>query len=624
MLSNGVCKAIVGTVGYACAVQSGFPFCLIVASAYLLQSVLAEFGIVQRRKQIVPHSLLMMSGLLSAVAAVALELPLISLFALLSYCAAVGRWWWIRSLSSTSPSIVVQAGLCIVLTGATLFTVISMLTPAPWVAYALAVWAGLVPLLARWATGRGRWKGLLMQEDCSRHQHRRWQWATCAAVWVLALVVMPQSPLREHHSWSFGIASVALVLFSACRLQGRMSSKALVSRNGVRAAAAALMTSVIVSVLVSHLQGERIEEGGMTKLTCATALCAALASVASTVVCRGEVPSDSDSEGSDGKIGGRTATHDRWGLDPAAMFASSTHSSDHSSHNSDRHTAAAPLLRLTIDVARHLLQNPRERRLFLFFLLTLLFMVVELVVGMEANSLGLVSDAFHMLLDGASIAIGLCAAYMQRWGHTRRHPFGFAGYEVLSGFTNGVLLVVVALFLFVESLHRLFSPPEVDSTHLMFVAVSGLLVNVVGVLFFHDAHHHHHGHSHQEHGGGGCGGHHHHHDHNLRGVYLHILADLLGSIGVIGSTFVVKTTGWMAADPLCSAVLSLVILASAAPLLQETSAVLLGRDPSSSGSDKNGVLLTLRVGAAQKVRCRRVVFGLTGAAVTGTDLLDLR
>lgn len=209
--------------------------------------------------------------------------------------------------------------------------------------------------------------------------------------------------------------------------------------------------------------------------------------------------------------------------------------------------------------------NAKQRKLFFFFLLTLSFMLVELLYGLHANSLSLVSDSFHMLLDSASIALGLVTAFMATWRRTTRHPFGFGGYEVLSGFANGVVLMVIAVFILGESIARLFEPPDVESGYLLFVATTGLVVNVIGVVFFHEAHSH--GHSHD----GSCC---HDDDHNMRGVYLHILADLLGSVGVIVSSIVVKFTGWMVADPVCSAAISTLILFSAAPLLRETGGIL--------------------------------------------------
>ena len=225
-----------------------------------------------------------------------------------------------------------------------------------------------------------------------------------------------------------------------------------------------------------------------------------------------------------------------------------------------------------------ILESPQQRKLACFLVLTLFFMLVELVYGMQANSIGLVSDSFHMLLDASSIMIGLYAAYMASWPRSAGYPFGYGRFEVLSGFTNGVLLLVIAVFIFLESAARVIDPPDVDSEHLLFVSICGLSVNLIGVIFFHEAHAHGSAGGHQhDHGGGCCGGG--GSQQNMRGVYLHILADLLGSVSVIVSSIIVKTTGFMISDPICSLVISVFILISAVPLVLETGSLLVQSSP---------------------------------------------
>lgn len=233
---------------------------------------------------------------------------------------------------------------------------------------------------------------------------------------------------------------------------------------------------------------------------------------------------------------------------------------------------------------RVILSHRRQRKLFVFFLMTMTFMVVELLYGLHANSLSLVSDSFHMLLDAASIGLGLWTSVMASWSHNERYPHGYGGYESMSGFVNGMLLLLVAIRICWESLIRLWEPPEVATEYLLAVAVGGLLVNIIGVVFFHEAHSHHghshssphHGHSHHN---GACEkGHHSHSDgaahQNMRGIYLHILADLLGSVAVILSTVLIGLTGWTVVDPLCSILISCFIFMSALPLVQQAGASL--------------------------------------------------
>lgn len=225
--------------------------------------------------------------------------------------------------------------------------------------------------------------------------------------------------------------------------------------------------------------------------------------------------------------------------------------------------------------------NERERKLAVFLLLTIAIMLLEFLYGVSVNSLGLISDSFHMMLDATSIAIGLVAAHAASWpAEEKSHPLGYGRYEVLGGFVNGVLLLFIALYVIIESVERIIDPPEIEASYLLLVSVIGLLINIVGVVFFHDSHGHSHSHDHEhDHGHGHSGNENAHVDHNMRGVYLHILADLLGSVSVIISSVVIKLFGFWIADPICSGLSAGLILISAFPLLEETGKVLLLTGP---------------------------------------------
>ncbi|KAF5394373.1 Zinc transporter, partial [Paragonimus heterotremus] len=184
----------------------------------------------------------------------------------------------------------------------------------------------------------------------------------------------------------------------------------------------------------------------------------------------------------------------------------------------------------------------------------------------------------------------------------------FHSAEVLSGFVNALFLLVISGSVFVNALARIHRPPHIHTDRLMAVSVAGLLVNMVGILALGHAHshghshasypsavparghqhggkHHAHGHSHgpeheshKRHQGSHChshsGG-----DANLRGVYLHVLADTLGSVGVIFSSYLVSTYGWNIADPICSVFIACAIGYSAMPLLFDTLGLLTLRAP---------------------------------------------
>ncbi|XP_048738334.1 proton-coupled zinc antiporter SLC30A5-like isoform X2 [Ostrea edulis] len=235
---------------------------------------------------------------------------------------------------------------------------------------------------------------------------------------------------------------------------------------------------------------------------------------------------------------------------------------------------------------KHILEESDSRKIFYFLCINLMFTFVELVYGVWTNSLGLISDGFHMLFDCSALVMGLYASVMTRWKPTRIFSYGYDRVEVLSGFINGLFLVVIGVFVFTEALGRLVEPPEVSTERLLAVSVLGLLVNLFGIVAFRSSHSH--GHSHGGHGHS-HGGHHHGHSHggeghlernaNMEGVFLHVLADTLGSVGVIISSLLIENFGWNIADPICSLFIATMILLSVLPLLRETSLILLLRTP---------------------------------------------
>jgi zinc transporter 5/7 len=220
-------------------------------------------------------------------------------------------------------------------------------------------------------------------------------------------------------------------------------------------------------------------------------------------------------------------------------------------------------------------------------------MFVEITVGWATNSLGLISDAGHMFFDNASLFIGLYASYMARWKRDDVFTYGYARYEVLAGFVNAIFLVFVAVSVVTEAMERLAEPPEIRGEHLLTVSCMGLGVNIIGLFFFHD----HsggegggHGHSHGGHGhshGGGT-------NENMYGVYLHVMADALGSVGVIISSLLIQWYGWHLADPVASIAISLLILGSVMPLITATIGPLLSRLPEEMEAGLAEALLSAR------------------------------
>ncbi|KAI3474845.1 hypothetical protein Pfo_030156 [Paulownia fortunei] len=400
---------------------------------------------------------------------------------------------------------------------------------------------------------------------------------------------------------------------------------------------------------------------------------------------------------------------------------------------------------------RHILSERKSRKIALFLLINTAYMVVEFVAGFMSNSLGLISDACHMLFDCAALAIGLYASYISRLPANSQFNYGRGRFEVLSGYVNAVFLVLVGALITLESFERILDPQEISTSSLLAVSIGGLIVNIVGLIFFHEEHHHAHGGSgacshshshthlevqshshhhdhhlhehddkHQEritvvhdcdeksclnhddqcsvdhesrkcsnyHAADGkgeheitqlqCNGHHHHHhhhhhhdqhdhhhqhvdlhnrnhdhvnihdehhhhhnhvsqndhtdrllgkkekkkhhhhhiDHNMQGIFLHVLADTMGSVGVVISTLLIKYKGWLVADPACSIFISALIVLSVIPLLRNSAEILLQRVPRSCEQDLKEAL--------NDVMNLKGVFGIQNLHVwsfTNTDIV---
>ncbi|KAK7293282.1 hypothetical protein RJT34_16145 [Clitoria ternatea] len=178
---------------------------------------------------------------------------------------------------------------------------------------------------------------------------------------------------------------------------------------------------------------------------------------------------------------------------------------------------------------RHVLSERKSRKIALFLLINAGYMVVEFVAGFMSNSLGLISDACHMLFDCAALAIGLYASYISRLPANNHYNYGRGRFEVLSGYANAVFLVLVGALIVVESFERILDPQEISTNSLLVVSIGGLVVNVMGLIFFHEEHHHahglsgscshSHGHTHSDHSHHSH--HHNHHDQRCHGDHHH-------------------------------------------------------------------------------------------------------
>ena len=241
-----------------------------------------------------------------------------------------------------------------------------------------------------------------------------------------------------------------------------------------------------------------------------------------------------------------------------------------------------------------------ERRTWIVVGLTAVTMVAEIVAGLLTNSMALLADGWHMATHVVALSVAGVAYWLaRRWSRDERFAFGTWKIEVLGAFTSAMLLMVVALAMIVESLHRLFTPQVIQFEVALWVAAIGLAVNLLSAWVLHggpehghehgghdpDHHHDHHGHDHGEHD-------HHdhhaldapapadreHHDLNLRSAYVHVITDALTSVFAIVALAAGLWGGWSWLDPVMGIVGAVVIAWWGKGLIAQSARVLLDRE----------------------------------------------
>ncbi|KAG2226677.1 hypothetical protein INT45_001024 [Circinella minor] len=222
-----------------------------------------------------------------------------------------------------------------------------------------------------------------------------------------------------------------------------------------------------------------------------------------------------------------------------------------------------------------ILDNQDSKQIFYFLLLNLSYMFVQLAYGVWTNSLGLISDAIHMFFDCLALAVGLFASVMSKWPPNTKYSYGYNRIETISAYFNGVFLMLISVSIIIEAIERLIDPPEMNTQRLLLVSFVGLIVNLVGIFAFNHGHAHGHSHGGHDHHHGHDHGHGHGHSANMQGVFLHILADTLGSVGVIVSTLLIQWFGWTGFDPIASMFIAILIALSVIPLIKQSGAVLM-------------------------------------------------
>jgi len=208
-----------------------------------------------------------------------------------------------------------------------------------------------------------------------------------------------------------------------------------------------------------------------------------------------------------------------------------------------------------------------RRALAVVLAMTASFTVVEIIGGFLTGSLALLADAGHMLSDNLSLGVALFAAWLAGRPATPEKSFGYRRAEILAALANGITLVAISVWVFVEAYERFRDPAEVLGGPMLAVAALGLLVNAVGAVILYRS------------GGESL---------NVQGAMRHVFADALGSVGAMIAAATIILTGWRYADPLVSVAIGILILGSSWTLLRDSTNVLLEATPRGLDAGKVG------------------------------------
>lgn len=203
--------------------------------------------------------------------------------------------------------------------------------------------------------------------------------------------------------------------------------------------------------------------------------------------------------------------------------------------------------------------SANKKALFISFILILSFMIVEVIGGLLTNSLALLADAGHMLSDAAALGLSFFALKLGERKSSKSKTFGYKRFEIIAAALNGLTLIVISLYIFYEAFQRFANPPEVQSMGMLTISIIGLLVNIVAawILMRGDK------------------------DDNLnvRSAFLHVLGDMLGSVGAITAALLMIFFGWTLADPIASLIVAVLIIISGWRVTKESLHILMEGAP---------------------------------------------
>jgi cobalt-zinc-cadmium efflux system protein len=211
------------------------------------------------------------------------------------------------------------------------------------------------------------------------------------------------------------------------------------------------------------------------------------------------------------------------------------------------------------DHHRHARASSNRQRLVIVLTLTVVYMLAEAVGGYLTNSLALLSDAGHMLTDVAALVLAMLALWFSGRPATTKKTYGYYRMEILAALANGVALIVISILICYEAVSRIQSPESVKGFQMLLIATGGLAVNGINMALLRSAS-----------------------DENLnmRGAFLHVIGDALGSVGAIVAGVLIWRFGWLASDPVISIAICLLIVYSSWKLIRDAVNVLLEGTPS--------------------------------------------
>ncbi len=225
--------------------------------------------------------------------------------------------------------------------------------------------------------------------------------------------------------------------------------------------------------------------------------------------------------------------------------------------------------------------SSNRSRLLAAFTTTALFMVAEVIGGFLSGSLALLADAGHMLTDAAALLMALLAVHFAQRQPNARHTFGWLRLTTLAAFVNALALLVITALIVWEAIQRFYQPQPVAGGLMLTIAIAGLLANLLSFWLLH-------------HGDGEK-------NMNVRAAALHVMGDMLGSVGAVAAALIILFTGWTPVDPILSILVSILVLRSAWSLMKESLHELLEGAPGSVDVDKLKRDLTRNIAEVRNV-----------------------